>query len=495
MLQLLKPLQYFRLLLLSGVLFACATTFAQKEENVFFPAEKLLQDLDTLYKTILQSHPKPGGFLDLDSFHHVYDSLSSTITDSLSDIEFSIKVAELIGSMGDSHTSLDYTQFVQWSFKKNKYVVPFSAFSEQGKIYLHHDWEDKIPGGSEIVSVNGIAVRDIWNTALIFSCREGDSPDAQLRIADAILPSLTSLLANADSINSFQVISSITGELDMHLLPGLNEKVYKTRKKERLKLPQNKVLDFQINDSSTVATLRIGTFAPANIKAYQKFIRKSFREIHRTGCDSLILDLRGNGGGSSNQVEYLYSFLDTSGYNTPANVISVKSPLALKRVRPMTKKVSLFVLRNFFKKNEDIQGFLKMVDLPMGALDTSYFKVRRKQAEKDVFMGSCVLLINGLTASAGVDFTNAFQLRNRGLIVGEPCLGPTSGTWGNPAYFVLPNSRVKLTISTIRYNYDNSFRYEKAALQPDIRILPSCTMALEKKDECLEYLKNGWNDR
>ncbi|MFM9984684.1 MAG: S41 family peptidase [Flavobacteriales bacterium] len=487
-----KTLRHLRIVIAIFLFLPVFLLNAQEKVAVPIPVEKLCADLDTLYKTILISHPDPGGFLTREQFDFVYDSLRASITEPQNAIDFSELIAKFIGSMSDSHTSLDYAQFAQWSFQKNKFVVPFASFSEQGKIYFHHDWEDKIPGGSELLSINGKDVKSLWEKALLYSCKEGSSVEPQIRIADAIMPVLASLLAPADSVNSFVVISSITGIKETYLLQGLTEKEYKRKKKERMLRKENQTLDFTFNDSNMVATLRIGTFAPSNGRAYQKFIRKSFQEIAREGCDSLILDIRGNGGGSSNQVEYLYSFLDTAGYNTPANVISLKSPLALKRVRPMTKKATLFILRNFFKKNEDIQGFIRMIDLPMGGQDTAFFKVKKKQKEELVFTGNCALLINGLTASAGVDFTNAFQKNKRGLIVGEPCLGPTTGTWGNPATFVLPESKIRLTISTIRYNYDNSFMYDDKALQPDILILPNCNAALDKKDEVLEFLKNGW---
>jgi C-terminal processing protease CtpA/Prc len=77
------------------------------------------------------------------------------------------------------------------------------------------------------------------------------------------------------------------------------------------------------------------------------------------------------------------------------------------------------------------------------------------------------VLINGLTASAAVDFTSAFKKRNRGMLVGRQCLGPITGTWGNPATFTLPKTGLRVSIATIRYNYDNSFRYERAGIMPD----------------------------
>jgi C-terminal processing protease CtpA/Prc len=99
-------------------------------------------------------------------------------------------------------------------------------------------------------------------------------------------------------------------------------------------------------------------------------------------------------------------------------------------------------------------------------------------------------MINGLTASAAVDFTNGFQRNRRGQVVGQQCLGPKTGTWGNPALYTLPRTGLQVSIATIRYNYDDSFTYDRQGIIPDHWV--DCTPAdlnLER-DTQLEFILN-----
>jgi hypothetical protein len=95
-------------------------------------------------------------------------------------------------------------------------------------------------------------------------------------------------------------------------------------------------------------------------------------------------------------------------------------------------------------------------------------------------------LINGLTASAGVDFTNAFLSKSRGLIIGEACMGPQTGTFGNPAQYRLPNSHLSFYIATIRYNYDQSFVVDRNPIQPH--------MQANWKSEDIENKRNSFKE-
>jgi C-terminal processing protease CtpA/Prc len=98
--------------------------------------------------------------------------------------------------------------------------------------------------------------------------------------------------------------------------------------------------------------------------------------------------------------------------------------------------------------------------------------------------------MNGLTASAAVDFTSAFKKRKRGVLVGRQCLGPITGTWGNPASFTLPKTGLRVSISTIRYNYDNTFRYERAGILPDHYVERSAQDVHADRDSPVDFVIN-----
>jgi C-terminal processing protease CtpA/Prc len=68
------------------------------------------------------------------------------------------------------------------------------------------------------------------------------------------------------------------------------------------------------NKSNDVGYLKVSTFAPHKFIRYQRKIKRAFKNLKRNDIDTLIIDLRGNAGGLSTEVEYLYSFIDKKGY-------------------------------------------------------------------------------------------------------------------------------------------------------------------------------------
>lgn len=480
----------YRVLVILFMLSFSPAAFAQHPDSLL-TKEEMRDDLDSLLKTVLASHPQPGGFISSSALDSAFKDAWSNVKSEKSVLDFSLTIAELMFTMHDSHSGMDYGQMQQMSFDGSGYFLPFSCFTQDDKIYIHHDWEEKIPRGSEFIAVNGVSASKLYELSLKYACTEGEATSSHKRIADAIITLITSLYADVDSSNTIDVINFETNEIETFTLKGYTKKEYANAKKLRSEMKENKILDIEFNEDNTRAILKVGTFAPPNSRYYRRYIKHAFEDIVELNCDTVILDLRDNGGGSSSWVEYLYSFLDEKGHNTPSNVIAKNSELAIKRGKILTRGFSKFILRNFFKKNEDVASFLGVIDLPFGQLDTTYFLERTIQKKELIFQGECFLLINGLTASAGVDFTNTFKKNKRGIVVGEACLGPVSGTWGNPAIYTLPNSKLRVSIATIRYNYDNSFLYSPNAIEPDFSIYPTPKGVNEKRDEVLEFVIGG----
>ncbi len=477
--------------LLSILLLLCSSTLYAQHPDSLLTAQEMKDDLDSLLQTIIASHPMPGGFSSQLSIETAFHDAINKIETENSILDFSKIVADLMFNMRDSHSGLDYGQLQQMSFIRSGFFLPLNCFVSDQGIYILNDWEEKLPRGSRIVSINGIDAYNLYNISRHYACIEGYAESASEQIAAAIFPIIASLYAYADSSNTVDVIRYDSIERESFQLKGYSKKEYAKQKKIRSALLENKVVNFEFNEKKTHAVLSVRTFAPPNSRYYSRFIKRAFKTMAQSNCDTLLLDLRDNGGGSSSWVEYLYSFLDRNGHNTPNNVISKNSTLALKRAKPLTRKFSKFVLRTFFKKNEDVASFLKIADLPYGKLDTTFFHDKTIQEKELIYKGKCFLLINGLTASAGVDFTNTFRSKRRGTIVGEPCLGPVSGTWGNPAIYTLPNSKLRVSIATIRYNYNNTFKYETGAIQPDFVIHSTPKGILEKRDEVIEFILGG----
>ena len=432
---------------------------------------EMSDDIDSLYNQIMEAHPDPFFFCSPKKLQQTYYAVCAQLDHPMTRYEFAGIANTLTKLLEDSHTGLDYNQMSALAFERNRRMIPINVITDaERRLIVKNAWDSLVTPGWEVRCING---QDAYEAYLIglnqYSYTEADAHVSKQRIADALWPLMVANTMVLDSLNTLELEDPITGEVkEIPVVAYASEQYYKIRK-ERVKKGFYDPFQFKIVGEKDYAYLRVGTFAPAQKQRFRSQIRNAFKEIENSGVHHLVLDISGNGGGSSDNVEFLYSFIDTMGYNTPHNVIGIHSRLSDHRSRLAAKPVIKWLMRTFWSHNEDVAGYLKIADLPIGQRDTAYFSTPTVQ-KKHVFKGDVFLLINGMTASAGVDFTNAFRTRERGIIIGEPCMGPASGTFGNPALYLLPHSGLKFYIATIRHNYDGSFMPLRMPISPDIYV-------------------------
>lgn len=480
------------------VIALCCPTFGSSQVTLdsLFSCDVLISELDSLKQTIVESHPDPYAFCGKEAFDRVFEDSKLEIDTAMSVRDFTVIAARCLGVMQDSHSSLDYGQLTELQFGKEGYVMPMalqrvqsSAPERSYDLVAERDWQNELPKGARVLSINGNDIDSLYALSLAYSCIEGSAESAKSAVAAAILPVVSGLHFPSDSINTIEVIPFNSDSVVTIELKGYKEKEYKRIRKARGKMKINEWINVSYDDERSLAVLKVATFAPPNSRHFKKTVHKAFRDIHKNDIENVVIDLRNNGGGSSGWVEYLYSFLDDEGYNTPSNVIGKNSEIAMDRAHRFNHGFAKFIIKVFLKNDEDVQSFQHFAQMPWGDVDTLYFHDRTRQKRSLVFEGRSFLLINGLTASAGVDFTNAFRSHQRGTIVGESCLGPVTGTWGNPAHYTLPYTKLRVTVATIRYNYDNSFAYERNPIEPDHHVSTTAEDLFNGRDAQLEFVK------
>ncbi|MFN5621470.1 MAG: S41 family peptidase [Flavobacteriales bacterium] len=464
----------------------------QRLDSLYFKSD-LQADLEALKKELMQSHPDPFAFTAESYFNKVFEASGYAIDERTTLRDYSLIVANLLNTLRDSHTSIDYSQLQYLQMADGGYFLPLQVervSNGRQRFYVKGDWENKITRGSELLSINSVSVESMFKHAMSYACIEGDATEAQNSVATSIMTICAGLKNPYDKVNRVQVVDFQSGDTLQIELRGFQRKEFYRKRMEREQADMPFPVTLKMDDEHNLAVLRVSTFAPPASGKYRKRLKESFALINEGNYGNLAIDLRGNGGGSSALVEYLYAFLDTAGYNTPSNVIGKNSELAASRARLFYSAFGNVMAFLFFKNNEDVQSFRHFASLPRGGIDTVFFKNPTRHLKQEVFTGKCYLMINGLTASAAVDFTNGFQRNHRGQVVGQQCLGPKTGTWGNPALYTLPKTGLQVSIATIRYNYDDSFTYERKGIIPDHWV--DCTPAdlnLER-DTQLEFILN-----
>ena len=88
--------------------------------------------------------------------------------------------------------------------------------------------------------------------------------------------------------------------------------------------------------------------------------------------------------------------------------------------------------------------------------------------------------------SAASNFTSWFKQNNRGLVIGTPCMGSMTYTCGNPASFILRNTYLPVSISTVKFTPQQFSTLELEAIQPDVFISTTVKDLQNKVDPFLK---------
>jgi hypothetical protein len=425
--------------------------------------DEMNQDLDSLISILKASHPYPMGYADpLKWGKAVQMAHDSCNIGARSKLEFALIVGRLLQTMQDSHTQVNIKGLWNQHLNNDYRIVPLKKIGNR----LSKDPLHRIPLGSELLAFNGIALQTILDKTAPLDLMEHDSHDGRLRQQDELLPVYYSVfyLQQQDSIQI--KYKDLSGAVKSTWYPTWDK-----RDKERYQKKNKALYDDlpKIEFHRDTAYIAIASFAPQKMGKQNRMIHSFFKQCSQKKIKHLVIDLRDNTGGKSTEVEYLMSFILNEGYNAPDNIIAKRSLLADSRIKPLNKKLVRTFLKIMLRRNEDIQRYIDLIELQQGEVDTLYFS-KKIQQKKWIFQGEKHLWVNGLSASASVDFTQAWKKNNLGTIWGQCIMGNNSGTFGNAALVTLPASQLPISVATIRYNYSGDFKFETPNICPDIRI-------------------------
>ncbi|MBM3448488.1 MAG: hypothetical protein FJX90_05205 [Bacteroidetes bacterium] len=423
--------------------------------------EEMLRDLDSLKVTIEKSNPNPYLYCGKLEFDRAYQQARNILSIPRSYLEFTQTMSEFTNVMADSHTQILPRTF--GSAMRKDYGRIFLPITKiENRYYLAFD-SHGLKAGTEIFKINNVAVDSIFNIAADYVSIEGAAFSLKDELTAHVFSSILSLMVPLDINEKFSINVDENTQVTSEALDG---KTYQKKRDAYFEtiLPEKEDIEYDIYPEDRIGVLKIHTFAPYNVKKAYRRIHRFFAWCHEYDLD-MVIDLRNNGGGSADLVQLVYSYLDTNGYCTPNNVVWKSSELSQipKGLR------EIFFPKRFEKKvliDEDRRSYYHALRSPINTVDTIYMQHAKKS--KLVCNGNVNVLINAGTASASVDFAHIIKERKRGVLIGTPCNGGMTGTWGNAKMYYLPITGIGYSISTIRYNYNREFQYDLNPIQPDL---------------------------
>ena len=228
------------------------------------------------------------------------------------------------------------------------------------------------------------------------------------------------------------------------------------------------------------------SFESRRERKYKRGINSFFKKVDRKGISKVILDVRGNRGGYVLLLEHVLSYINDKGETFDLNYLYKRSKLdrfeTLSRFKKLdfVKKALRVYPKGMISKEYD---FYKS---PMGSMSSILYQKKLSNPLDITYTGECTLLTNGLSMSASVLLASWFKDHNRGQVIGTPCFGSMQGTHGNAARIVLENSRIPITISTLKLS---SIEQALIEITPTKKIQYSIKDLTMGRDPLIEYLK------
>lgn len=459
------------------------------------PSKSLIEDFEILERHLKTVHPGLYTYHDEEEFDSIFSTYKQKFQKDLSPMEFYREIGTLIEVIGDAHTEIEPPESFYESLNNEYQVFPISTLWLDATLYTLKDFSDtpQTQAGDEIISINEVDAKEAFRELRRYVPRDGKNVSSPNHTLSGIFGQLRNYYASLyGTPEIFRLkVRSKNGEIKNIRVEGLKYKdIYQKYDAEAAARPQKaRTLPLSLSLQENVAILTVESFHPGVIKdakqSYKKFFKQSFKTIREKNIEHLILDLRGNGGGSE------IVFIELAKY-------LLKQPFrAYKQLHTITDRIpqaELYLEQDYIQylERKESKRLKKIGDvyIPQNEIGTSTVEVA-----KETFNGDLLVLIDGKTSSAAGDFCGLLDSFDRASFMGEESGGnPYVNTAGNRFTLVLPNSKLQIIIPNLLYTINHTGPNEGHGMIPDYPVEPGIEDLLSSRDivldKALELMQN-----
>jgi len=411
--------------------------------------ELLRQDFTFFRETLEKEHAGLYRYKNKIVLNKLFDSCYAALNHPMSQLEFAKSIAFVISSIEDGHTGTNLSRLLMNYYSENEKMFPVYVYFINGKAYALCSRIKELPAETEILSIDKKPISEIKKTLLQYLPSDGKIETKKNQVLNN---GAFSFLYNwiFGNKNSFTVrYKTKQGQIKTTKINAEFVKDFECDNGNELSNKKDLQLDFP---EKNIALLTIKTFDDNRLARklnFRNFLETSFKEINSREVSELIIDLRGNAGGTDAYGALLYSYLT----NKP------------------------------FKYFHSIESTTHKITVEGASL------LGIQQPQNNSYNGKVLFLINGLCFSTTADFCSIAKSNNRGKFIGEETGGAYYGnTSGQTTKVELPNSKINITIPKLKYvNAVKTSKYKDRGTIPDYTILPTIHEVILHKDVQLNF--------
>ncbi|MGB4843236.1 MAG: S41 family peptidase [Ferruginibacter sp.] len=279
-------------------------TFADKFNRVY-TVQAYKDDLDELGRKLTEINPAALKFISKEDFWKTVEAKKALITEKTSFSQFYWHCKEIIASINCSHTYID--DFFRQADMPLALRFPLQTRLMDNRLFvIEANNENVVAVKDEILSINGMAVStlipDMYRHIQSQGYVETTKRHFFNRWSTAIIP------YTLDFPEKYEI--EVKGkEKPIQLNTA---KTYKVQNEDPSVKQCKDGLCFEILKDQKTAILTVASFNYYpwnNLSVFKDFMDTRFKEIHEKGITNLIIDVRFNGGGSSESSIHLLKYL------------------------------------------------------------------------------------------------------------------------------------------------------------------------------------------
>ena len=434
------------------------------------PAAQLQADFQLARRALEEAHGGIYRYTPKAELDRVFDAAARQLDRPMEAMAFQRILAPAVAALRCGHTGVQLSPALKADLEKSL-LLPLDVKLVQGRLFILRDFDGagKL-AGREIVSINGLAVRSI--IARLTAAAPGDGFIATGRAQRVARRFREELFTQFGMQGQFALglraakpeIATLTGQTSRALKQASASLYPQDQRSKRF-------AQLSLLDDGKLARLQVFNFsAEEEEDEGAEILKKAFEKIAASGVQTLLLDLRDNGGGEDRLGKLLFSYLVDA---------------------PFPYYEALTVKRAGLSFAEHVEG---PAGISAGRLEPradGLFTLERGkmlQPSLPTFKGKVIALINGRSFSTTAELITQLHDKRRATFVGEESGGAYHGNnSGSEALLVLPNSGLRVVIPLVTYKLAVSGQHANGrGVVPQVQLAPTMGDYLTGRDVVLE---------
>jgi hypothetical protein len=482
----------FILLFLSS----CAISKNSYNPNKKFSPEQLQKDYELFRSILEESHPSLYWYTPKDSVDYYFEVGASRLKDSLPEYKFRNVLSYVLAKIRCGHTSVRASKAAtKYSDRVRSWMFPLSVKAWKDTVVITSNLsrrDTNVMRGALLKSIDNKPIAVIIDSMFQQLSADGYNTTHKYQTISngGVFRSMYGSIYGLKTKTSIEYIDTagVLKKADLSL--GIQtvdtaairrRKEHPTPKKERKKAILQSQRNLRLDTSLNTAFLEVNTLASGNY--LRSFFKSSFRKIHQQNIQNVVVDLRGNGGGSVLLSNLLTKYISDKPFKIADTLFAMKRKSRYRRYENNYFVNHLFLLFLTHKRSDGHYHFTHYED--------KYFKPKKKNH----FDGTTYILTGGNTFSAATLFTKALVDQPKVIVVGEETGG---GAYGNSAWLIpdvtLPNTKIRFRLPLFRLVIDKNAQKGRGVM-PEVEAGPSVNAIRKNEDykmsKVLEMIKGG----